>query len=610
MSLDTAQVGLLEGLHSPYRQGEMPHLPCLRGTVVAPAIDRPWPLLGRDVEFETLTTLMRTSRGGIVVEGSAGVGKTRLLREVAARHAAQCRLVTATVSAGAYPLGVFGEFLPRNGGDAAHRRRGVLDAVTTGRGALVIDDAHLLDEESAEVVDDIVRSERPAVVVLGTRTGEAVPAPIMRLVREGVVGVLSLGPLSKSATVTLVEHALRGRVERSTADRIWSRCKGNPLYLRQFLRDAVHRGCFTRRGDVWFWNGDATLSTTMVDLLESSVGRQSSEVQTVLDVLAICNPIEERVLVSVTGASAVRSAAACGAITIDENYSGGLVRLAHPMLGELRRCRASTIGLRTLRGRVAKGMQHRRDPESLVRRALLVVNSDLDIDVDELLRAADAALDVGDLAAAHRISKAAVRAGGGGRARRALSRALIGGGRFDDALHVLDESIRGATDERERLIAAMTRASVLTHLDRAADAHRALDAMREAAVRLDLIRAYGSVYAYVLAVRGCPRAAARLAVEALDAPGWSDESFDIVARLAAAISLGDSGRTDRLAEIVESGPRRAGDAVQALVDIYHLRAFSSPGAPTWPARSPTRSTQGRRIRRWWRTGHSAAAWSR
>ena len=120
----------------------------------------------------------------------------------------------------------------------------------------------------------------------------------------------------------------------------------------------VRRGCFTRRGDVWFWNGDATLSATMVDLLESSVGRQSREVHTVLDVLAICNPIEESVLVSVAGASAVRSAAASGAITIDETASGSLVRLAHPMLGELRRCRAGTIGLRTLRGRVANGLRH------------------------------------------------------------------------------------------------------------------------------------------------------------------------------------------------------------------------------------------------------------
>ena len=79
----------------------------------------------------------------------------------------------------------------------------------------------------------------------------------------------------------------------------------------------ARRGCFTRRGDVWFWNGEATLSPTMVDLLESSVGRHSAQVRAVLDVLAICNPIEECVVASVAGADAVRSAAAAGAVTVD-----------------------------------------------------------------------------------------------------------------------------------------------------------------------------------------------------------------------------------------------------------------------------------------------------
>ena len=134
---------------------------------------------------------MRTDRGGIVVEGNAGVGKTRLLREVAARHAAKCRFVTATVSAGAYPLGVFGEFLPGKPATPRNADASVVDAVTAGRRVLVIDDAHLLDEESAQVVDDIVRGERPAVVVLGIRTGETLPAPIARLVRDDAVDVLA-----------------------------------------------------------------------------------------------------------------------------------------------------------------------------------------------------------------------------------------------------------------------------------------------------------------------------------------------------------------------------------------------------------------------------------
>ena len=173
MSLDTSQLECFDGLPPLYKQGAITHRTCVRNAVVAPVIDRPWPLLGREREFAALGDVLRAARGGIVVEGNAGVGKTGRLRDFAARAA--CRFVAATVSARPYPFGVFGELLPSNIGDAAERRRCVIDVVTAGRGVLVIDDAHLLDEDSAQVVDDIVRGERPAVVVLGIRTGETMP---------------------------------------------------------------------------------------------------------------------------------------------------------------------------------------------------------------------------------------------------------------------------------------------------------------------------------------------------------------------------------------------------------------------------------------------------
>ena len=62
---------------------------------------RRWPLIGRDDEMELATSALATG-GCVVLTGTAGVGKTRLAREVLARAATdgdRAEWVTATQSA-------------------------------------------------------------------------------------------------------------------------------------------------------------------------------------------------------------------------------------------------------------------------------------------------------------------------------------------------------------------------------------------------------------------------------------------------------------------------------------------------------------------------------
>jgi AAA ATPase domain len=121
-------------------------------------MSRSWPLTGRAEELQMINAAMSNSgeHRGIVLAGAAGVGKTRLAHETLtmARHRHQLvRWVAASASARVLPLGVFSGVCRATGGDPLGLVREVMDALLVGadrRGVVVgVDDAHLLDEQSA-----------------------------------------------------------------------------------------------------------------------------------------------------------------------------------------------------------------------------------------------------------------------------------------------------------------------------------------------------------------------------------------------------------------------------------------------------------------------------
>ncbi|MGH9111429.1 MAG: ATP-binding protein, partial [Acidimicrobiales bacterium] len=133
------------------------------------AVLQTWPLVGRGDEVAFASDALGR-RGAVVLAGSAGVGKTRLAREVLAVAEAAgvpTNWVAATRSAGTVPLGAFAHLVPpevttvREGQDG---RAATLDAVVgalrhharSGRMVVGVDDAHLLDDASATLVHLLV----------------------------------------------------------------------------------------------------------------------------------------------------------------------------------------------------------------------------------------------------------------------------------------------------------------------------------------------------------------------------------------------------------------------------------------------------------------------
>lgn len=378
-------------------------------------------LTGRDAE---LTILRRALSGvgnfsGVVIAGAAGVGKTRLARELMAQSSSsgtRTNWVVGTASARPIPLGAFTATLTGAVTEPVPSVRRVIDSLVAqqrgGRLVLGIDDAHLLDDFSAHVVHQLAQT-REARLVVTVRTGGAAPDAVKALWKDGLLARLDLEPLSADAARTMVESALEGPVDARSAQRFWRLTGGNALFLQRLVKDQVAAGRIRKVAGVWLWDGDVAVSATMSDLVGNQLDRLPPEVALVLDTLSQYEPIDVGMLADLVGREHLATAEQMHLISVERTAGILKARLAHPLYGELRRATAGEMYLSKVRGDLARRLagQADQDPQTTVRRALLMLESDLPPDPELYLDAARHTMRLLDLDLAERLATAAAASG-------------------------------------------------------------------------------------------------------------------------------------------------------------------------------------------------------
>ncbi|MGV0812274.1 LuxR C-terminal-related transcriptional regulator [Mycolicibacterium boenickei] len=444
---------------------------------------RQWPLVGRSEELQVIADATRAGverARGIVLSGSAGVGKTRVAREAVAGCGARStrrHWIVGTASARGVPLGAFVDIASDFGPDPLRRVREVIDGLIGdaryGEVVVGVDDAHLLDDLSAFTVHQLV-TRRLATVILTIRSGEPPPDAITAIWKDQHLERLELQPLSPSEIADLLERVLDGPVDSFSAQRLWQYTQGNALYLRHLLDNEVDAGRMTQRAGVWLWDGQPRLSPTLAELLEARMSDVPTSVREVLDALAIAEPLESDVLESIADADALAEAESLGLISVDSSQRPASVRLAHPLLGEVRR--TGSLRLQRLRGRIATelGRKASTDPRDLIRRAVLITESDLTPDSELLLAAAAAAMQLLDHRLAETLAAQAVAVGGGPWAKIAHAMAITWQERGVEAEAVLGEQAAQATGLERTQVAILRAMNFLLILGRVADAEREL----------------------------------------------------------------------------------------------------------------------------------------
>ncbi len=272
------------GLHVPLRKR--------RATTRLAAAGRP--MVGRDVDLRQAVEHAFAAREGkglwLHVEGDAGIGKSRLAEEIAARIGSEVPLMRGQALAWAREIALrpWGEVLAarlgldESAGPSARRRvveqtlaaispgqaesaslvgealgwwkpkesaRGddslrqqrsfaAIEALLTGDGqprAIVLDDIQWLDAASRELLTWLGANAESSPLFLLTlgRTGSADPA------WSGIPGwkTISLAPLSAEANRELTGQLLpEGRVDEEIFDIVAARSHGNPLYAAELVR--------------------------------------------------------------------------------------------------------------------------------------------------------------------------------------------------------------------------------------------------------------------------------------------------------------------------------------------------------------------------------------
>ncbi len=391
------------------------------GAVRADDRTRVW---GRDRELAELDGVLGRARGGrsaaLVVSGEAGIGKTALLDQMAARAAAHVRVDHVVASESEVELAYAGlqllcaplmesaRELPDPQRDALDTAFGVRvasppDPFLVGLAVLglltdaaeersllcIVDDAQWLDEASARALAFVARrlDAEGIAIVLSMRTVDDRFAGLPQLVVEG---------LGDDDARELFRRAMPGVVDQRVRDQLIAEARGNPLALQELpraLTPAEIAGGFA-----------LTSSMPLENRIEQSVITQLaplSEDTRLLLLAAVAEPTGDPLLLRRAcaalglGQESFDDAERAGALVL-----GGRVRFRHPLVRSAVYRASSPAARRRVHAALAEATDPDSDPD---RRAWHRASSTLLPSEDvaaELQRAASRARTRGGVAAA------------------------------------------------------------------------------------------------------------------------------------------------------------------------------------------------------------------
>lgn len=242
-------------------------------------------LVGRATEVGVLTGALERATGGegsiVLVSGEAGVGKSRLTRELLARAREQGSRIAvgrAAEGTGGRPFGMLVELLraaARTAASTAERAAcdsalaalaqesdaagvvsrwaqidAIVDALAAGSTAepplrvVAFEDLHWADASTMELITQVLR-QMESVPILALATFRPPPADAQALLDfiENTRGLtarqrIDLEPLTEAAAEELVRSAAGTDVSTDAIADIVQRAAGNPLFLEEAARDA------------------------------------------------------------------------------------------------------------------------------------------------------------------------------------------------------------------------------------------------------------------------------------------------------------------------------------------------------------------------------------
>jgi DNA-binding CsgD family transcriptional regulator/tetratricopeptide (TPR) repeat protein len=317
--------------------------------------------VGRERELAALADVLAapSSPSLVLVEGEAGIGKSRLVAEFLAREPGLRPLLAACPPfRQPYTLGAVVDGVRRAAGqvaglplsglagalrplfpewaadlppapeplpDASASRHRLFRALAElagclGTGLLVVEDVHWADDATLEFLLFLAAQQpRQVSLLLTCRPDEVPPDSLLprlssRSGAPGSVARLPLGPLSVSQTAALISSMLDGeQIHPDFADFLHLHTEGVPLAVEESVRLLADRADLARRGGKWVRRRTEkiTVPPTVRDAVLERAGRLGADAQAVLRAAAVlAEAADEAALAAVAGIPAERAVAA------------------------------------------------------------------------------------------------------------------------------------------------------------------------------------------------------------------------------------------------------------------------------------------------------------
>lgn len=523
-----------------------------------------WPLVGRRRELARLDEAL--DGPGLVVAGDAGVGKSRLVREAllrAEQHGDATVLVVASGSLARLPFGAVAHLLPAEVpretelGNVLRRCADALLAAAAGdRLVIGVDDAHLLDAPSAALLHHVA-AHGGATVIAAVRSGEPAPDSITALWTSGLLPRIDLVPLTREDADALAAAALGGLVDGITRRTLWRATRGNPLLLHELVRSCLDSGMLRPCDGVWHLDARFAELPRLGDLVDARLGHLGDAERAALELVAAAEPLEAALAEAVVAPGALAAVERRGLVAADRSGRRARLRLVHPLYGEVLRARTPVLRCRDLHRDLAAALaaSGARRREDLLRLASWRLEAGIAEDPDLLVAGAERAAAAHDHVLAERLAQAAVDAGGGLPALRALGEAVLGQGRLADAARLagtLRRSGAAAADRAQAQIAALSLAWYTSRESAARSATRRPAAGSDGAaaggagaggdaLSLDDLTAVRASY---LLSDGSTREACEVACALVERDGVAERPL-VLAAIMAGWSLAMVGRCER-----------------------------------------------------------------
>lgn len=214
-------------------------------------LQRPPQLAGREAERSAAARAWAAGLA-VLVEGEAGLGKSRLLAELC-RDAPGLLAAAGRPGDRGTPYATLQRLLQPLQAQTDGVRADAVAALLAERGVLtlVLDDLHFADEATLELLAGLAAGDSPVKRWLFAQRPAEIP-PAAAALRDGLLEqrrlvVLPLGPLDTAAAAQLVDGlGIAGLEGARVADALVRHTGGNPLFLLETLKQGLVDGSLAR----------------------------------------------------------------------------------------------------------------------------------------------------------------------------------------------------------------------------------------------------------------------------------------------------------------------------------------------------------------------------